>query len=520
MSLDGFSIGARPIGPGQPCYIIAEAGSNHDGDLDQALRLIDAAAAARADAVKFQNFRADRLYPPTAGRSDYLGDERSIYDIIRAMEMPPAWLPRLADHARARGIAFLSSTFDEDSVELVAPHVDAFKCASYEMTHTPLLQDMARRGKPLLLSTGTATLPEVGLAVAAARATGNERLVVLQCTASYPSPLASMNVRALVTLREAFDVLTGLSDHSKDPLVAPMAAVALGAVVIEKHFTLDRRLPGPDHPFSIEPGELAELVRRVREVEQALGSGDKRIDEVELELRSFARRSVFSTRPIARGEALSSDNTAVLRCGKLGRGLDPVEHTALLGRHAARDIAAHALVSWGDIAGGSPAPRSEARVELRRATAEDCEAIWRWNNAPDVRRVSFDSEAIPLERHRAWYARVLGEATSFVWVVRVDGQDAGVMRIHRNAGQDLCSIALADRVRGRGVGRVAIALACRAFAELTGRGTVGAHIKPDNPQSARAFEHAGFTRAREELIRGNATLVYEWRAGAPAAPGP
>ena len=506
-----ISIGARRVGPGSPCYVIAEAGSNHDGKLDQALRLIDAAAEAGADAVKFQNFRAAGLYPPNARQSDYLGDPRSIYEIIRAMEMPPAWLPRLHEHATARGLAFLSSTFDEASVDLVDPFVDAFKCASYEMTHTPLLQDMARRGKPVLLSTGTATLPEVGAAIAAARATGNEALVVLQCTASYPAPLESLDVRALVTMRETFDVLTGLSDHSREPFVAAMTAVALGAVVIEKHFTLDRRLPGPDHPFSIEPDELGEMVRHVREVERALGTGRKEVHAVEGELRGFARRSIFSTRPIAAGEAFSRESTAVLRCGKLPAGLEPVLHPALLGRRAAREIPAHRAIVAEDL---EPLPgnaRPRPTVTLRRARTEDCEAVWRWNNAPEVREVSLRSEPIPLEDHRAWYARVLGDGRSHLWIVETGRADAGVVRIHPGPSVDLLSIALDATHHGQGIGSEAVAAACRAFTEATGRGRVGAQIKPSNTASRRAFERAGFTLLATS--EGQAVLEYEWRAG-------
>lgn len=508
--LSPIAIGPRAVGPGAPCYIIAEAGSNHDGRLDQALRLVDAAADAGADAVKFQSFRADRLYPPNAGQSDYLGDPRSIYDIIRAMEMPPDWLPRLAAHAKERGIAFLSSTFDEKAVDLVAPHVDAFKCASYEMTHTPLLRDMARRGKPVLLSTGTATLPEVGLAVAAVRAAGNEALVVLQCTASYPAPLESLDLRAMETMREAFGVLTGLSDHSRDPIVAPMAAAALGATVIEKHFTLDRRLPGPDHPFSIEPGELAEMVRRVRDVERALGDGAKGGHPVERELRAFARRSVFATRPIAAGERIDRTNTAVLRCGKLPAGIEPVHHPVLIGRRAARDIAAHRALAWDDVEPPRPAL---SHVTLRRAAASDMETVWRWNNAPDVRAVSLGTASIPLDEHRRWYERTLADPESFVWIVEHAGEGAGVVRIHPSDAGPAISIALDAARRGRGLGTAAIVLACRAYAEATGRGVVGARIRSDNVASVRAFERAGFVRTGET----DGVLAYTWRAGTPEA---
>jgi sialic acid synthase SpsE len=347
---DRIRIGERWVGTGEPAFIIAEAGSNHNGSFEQALRLIDVAAEAGADAVKFQHFKAARLYPRSAGESDYLRVRRSIYDIIEEMETPDEWVPRLAAACRERTIAFLSTPFDEAAADLLEPYVPAFKVASYEMTHDPLLRHVARKGKPILMSTGTARLDEVVRAVQTVREAGNDEIVVLQCTASYPTPPEAVNARAIVALREATGAPAGLSDHSRDPIVAPMAAVALGACVIEKHFTLSNRLPGPDHAFAIEPHELRELVRRVRETEQVLGHGRKETLAQEQELRDFARRSVFAIRAIAPGEALAADNVAVLRCGKLGAGLPPDALGQVLGRKAARTIRAESLIHLEDLA--------------------------------------------------------------------------------------------------------------------------------------------------------------------------
>ncbi len=347
--MDRIRIGKSWLGPGEPCYVVAEAGSNHNGDFDQALRLIDVAAAAGADAVKFQTFKAATLYPRSAGTSDYLGSPRPIYDIIREMEMPDEWIPGLAAHCAARGVEFLSSPFDEASGDLLAPHVPAFKVASYEMTHVPLLRHLARKGLPMIVSTGTAALDEVLGAVEVIRAEGNGRIVLLQCTASYPSPLETVNARALVTLREATGLPTGLSDHSRDPIVAPMTAVALGAVMVEKHFTISNALPGPDHRFAVEPHELKEMVRRIRQVEAALGHGRKELLPVERELHAFARRSIFAVKPIAPGERLTPDNIAVLRCGRLGAGLPPERYGSVLGRPARKAILAETPVREEDV---------------------------------------------------------------------------------------------------------------------------------------------------------------------------
>jgi len=347
MSVPVLDVGRRRIGDGHPCYVIAEAGSNHDGRLDQARRLIDVAAEAGADAVKFQLFRAKKLYARKAGRSEYLKLDRPIYDIIADMEMPYEWLPPLARHAAERSIDFMASVFDEESVDVLDPLVAAFKIASYEMTHLPLVRHAAAKKKPLIVSTGTADLDEVRETVAAI---GAAPFALLQCTAAYPAPLDALNVRAVVTLKATFGVPVGLSDHSRDPLIGPLAAVALGANVLEKHFTLSNRLPGPDHGFAIEPHELSELVRRVRETERALGTGDKKVQPVEEELRRFARRAIFVARDVAAGEPLGPDNLVILRCGALEPGLPPSAWERVLGRRAARPLSAEAPLTAADYA--------------------------------------------------------------------------------------------------------------------------------------------------------------------------
>ncbi len=341
-------IAGRWIGEGSPCFIVAEAGSNHNGRLDQAQRLIEVAAQAGADAVKFQLFRADRLYPRTAGRCDYLKEDRPIYDLIQEMEMPYDWLPLLAQACQERGLIFLCSVFDEESADRLDPHVPAHKIASYEMTHLPLVRHIAGKTKPVLMATGTAHLDEVREAVEAFRREGNPNLVLLQCTAAYPAPLDSLNIRAVSTLRQVFGVATGLSDHSRDPLVGPMAAVAVGARVIEKHFTLDNDAPGPDHRFALEPEELRRMIQKIREVEQALGDGRKVAQPVEAELRGFARRAVFAIKNIAQGQAFDRRNVAVLRTGKQAPGALPRDWDRLLGRPATRSIPAGSPVQQGD----------------------------------------------------------------------------------------------------------------------------------------------------------------------------
>lgn len=334
-------VGKRPVGDGERCFIVAEAGSNHDGSLEQAKKLIDVAADAGADAVKFQLFRADGLYPRSPKSVEYLqelGITKPIYELVRDLEMPVEWLPELASHCRARGIIFLATPFDEGLADALDEFVPAFKIASYELTHIPLLRHVARKGKPMFLSTGGASLAEIVESVEAVRAEGNSQICVLQCTAKYPAPLTSIDVRALDLLRATLSVPVGLSDHSTHPFFAAAAAVARGACMIEKHFTLNRRLSGPDHSYALEPAELKTLVDAIRHIEEALGSPEKSVRAVENELTNY-RRSIFTTRAVRAGERLTSDNLAILRrTGSPDTGLAPKRFDEVLGKSAAADL--------------------------------------------------------------------------------------------------------------------------------------------------------------------------------------
>ena len=347
-SVGTVEIEGRTVGPGHPCFFIAEAGSNHNGDLNIARRQIEIAARAGADAIKFQVFRANRMYPRNAGKSDYLRSSTPIYNIIESMEMPYEWLPDLAGYCKEHSIIFLASVFDEESADELDPYVSAFKIASYEMTHVPLIEHVCRKHKPVIMSTGTATLEEVAESVEVFRNTGNTQLVILQCTGSYPTPLKSLNIRSMMTFLDRFEVPVGLSDHSRDPVVAPVSAVACGASVIEKHFTLSNELPGPDHPFALEPAELSLMIEKVREGEQALGQTQKPLESVEHELRAFCRRSIFAVEDIKQGETFTPRNIAVLRCGQNNLVLHPREYHAVLGNTSKRFIASDTSIRQDD----------------------------------------------------------------------------------------------------------------------------------------------------------------------------
>ncbi len=328
--------------------VIAEAGSNwrvsEKARVNQAMamKLVDAAAAAGADAVKFQTFRADQVYVANAGASGYLskrGIRESITELFARMAMPYDLLPRLAQRCRQRRIRFLSSAFSEQDFRAVDPYVRMHKIASYEITYPRLLELAARSGKPLLLSTGASAVEDIDWAVRYFRRKGGRRLTLLQCTAAYPAPEDALNLKTISFLRERYGVPVGFSDHSRDPLTAPIAAVTLGAVCIEKHFTLDNRLPGPDHAHAVTAEELKDMVRAVRACERMLGTGVKAVLPAERELHAYAQRAVQAVADIRKGERLlMGRNIAVLRPGRQPKGMHPRHLEAVGPLHARRAI--------------------------------------------------------------------------------------------------------------------------------------------------------------------------------------
>jgi sialic acid synthase SpsE len=344
-------IADRTVGRGEPAYIIAEAGSNHNRDFATAIALIDAAADSGVDAVKFQTFTADTLVARTSHPIATLHDEfarygKTVHDMFVEVEMPLDWLPRLKDHASARGITFLSTPFDERSADVLAAlDMPAFKVASYEIVHLPLLQHLARLGKPVLMSSGMASMGEIEEAIDVVQGEGNDQIALFHCPIGYPVAPANVNLAVMDTLRQTFAVPIGLSDHTLG-IVMPISAVARGANLIEKHFTLDPSQPGPDHGFAIGPDELAELVSSVRAVEAAIGNGQKLCLPSERLHYVRGRRSLFATVEITEGQRITRDMIAVLRPGV---GLPPKYINHIVGRLARRDIKPHNPITWDDV---------------------------------------------------------------------------------------------------------------------------------------------------------------------------
>lgn len=341
-----FRIENREIGPDTAPYIIAEMSGNHKGDLARALALIDAAKAAGADAVKIQTYTADTITIDHDGPEFRIGgglwEGRTLHDLYREASTPWEWHPALFRRAREIGITLFSSPFDPTAVDLLDElGTPAFKIASFELVDLPLIRYAARTGKPMILSTGMATAEEIGEAVAAVRETGDNPLLLLHCTSGYPTPVAESDLRTIPDLAERFDCLVGLSDHSEG-VVVPIAAVALGAVAIEKHFTLARADGGVDSAFSLEAEELADLVRVCGATHAALGQADYGVKPSEGGGRDF-RRSLYVVADIPAGTRLTERN---IRSIRPGLGLLPKHYPAVLGRIAARDLKRGEPLAW------------------------------------------------------------------------------------------------------------------------------------------------------------------------------
>ena len=333
------------VGPESPCFIIAEAGVNHNGRMDLAKGLIDAAVEVGADAIKFQTFKTEKLVTVQAPQADYqihsTGLIESQFDMIKRLELSYAQFKELYEYCQEKKILFLSSPFDEESVDfLESLGVVAFKIGSGEITNLPLLKHVAQKNKPVFLSTGMSYLGEVESAVRAIYDTGNDKLVLFHCTSDYPASPSDINLRAMHTLSDAFGVPVGYSDHSEGIEVS-LAAVALGACVLERHFTLDKKLPGPDHGASLEPKEFEALVQGVRKIESALGDGRKIPTSSELNTASVARKSLVAAQDIPSGTVLTANLVEIKRPGT---GLPPSMKSEILGRRVRSNINSGELI--------------------------------------------------------------------------------------------------------------------------------------------------------------------------------
>lgn len=357
-----MNIGGQLVGDGHPVLIVAECGINHNGSLAMALEMIDAAAVSGADAVKFQLFTARGMYTPQAGLyRTASGDMVPIYQLMEDVELPLEWIPELSKRIRTHGLKFVMTVCDEWCVEQMQQFdFDAYKVASYELSHVPMLVELSKLDKPIILSTGAANIADVVRADELISNDGTRNYALLQCEAAYPAKPAELNLRVIDTYSRLFPhVVAGFSDHSEDPVAAPVQSIYHGANIVEKHFTLDRNLPGADHIFALNPQDLSRMVETIRETEEKLAAGEvgeideelagstvRQLSECEHMLRNFAYRGIRAVADIQAGEALSPENIRVLRPGELSQGIHP-RYYPLLG--SGDWVATRDLKQWSDV---------------------------------------------------------------------------------------------------------------------------------------------------------------------------
>jgi pseudaminic acid synthase len=342
-----LNIDGRTIGPGHPCYIVAELSANHGQSFDEAAKIIEAAKESGADAVKLQTYTPDTLTIDCDNqyfliKEGSIWENRNLYDLYREAQTPWEWQPGLKKIANSLGLDLFSTPFDTTAVDFLEKmDVPAYKIASFEITDLPLIQRIAETGKPVILSTGMANLAEIDEAVSAIRSSGNHHLALLKCTSAYPAPPEDMNLRTIEHLNRAYNVPVGLSDHTLN-IAVPVAAVSLGACIIEKHVTLKRSNEGPDSAFSLEPSEFKEMVEAVRTAEKAIGDVCYEITAKEKENRIF-RRSLFAVEDIKAGQVFTQQN---IRSIRPGYGLHPRYLKVILGKKATKNIHRGTPLDW------------------------------------------------------------------------------------------------------------------------------------------------------------------------------
>lgn len=488
--MPSFRVGGREVGDGAPVLIVAELSANHGGRIENALATIEEAARCGADAIKLQTYtpdtltlRADTEHFVVRTKNQWAG--RKLHDLYSEAMTPWEWHKALKECAEANGLMLFSTPFDATAVEfLEGLDMPAHKIASFELVDLPLVERVAATGKPIIMSTGMASLGEIEAAVAVARGAGNDRIALLRCVSAYPAQPEAMDLASLATLR-SFGTVVGLSDHTRDTTAA-VAAVALGAKILEKHFILRRDIGGPDAFFSLEPDELRETVRAVRAAEAAVGRPRFGPSPDEVASTAF-RRSLFVARDVPAGKILDADD---IRSVRPSGGLPVRLLPDILGRVAARDLAAATPLDWGMV--GPQGVRPE--LELRRATMADADLLLRWRNDATTREMSVVRDEVRPEQHAAWLQSTLESPDRILFVALDRDVPVGQIRFDVKSpsrGSWEVSISVAPEARGRGLAtRLLVAGAAEALKH--GISHLSAIIRTDNERSIRAFKRAGF----------------------------
>ncbi|SES96025.1 N-acetylneuraminate synthase [Methanococcoides vulcani] len=350
--MEKIKIGNRIIGNGTPCFIIAEAGVNHNGSLELAKKLIDVAVDAGVDAVKFQTFKADKLVVPDAEKADYQKntavEEDSQYQMLKKLELTEHEFMELSSYAREHDLIFLSSPFDKESADFLdSVSVPIFKISSGELTNIPLLKHIARKKKPIILSTGMATVGEIDEVLSTLAKEGSEGIILLHCVTNYPAKMEEVNLNVIKTLRCCYKLPVGFSDHTPG-IVASLAATAMGSCVVEKHFTIDKNLPGPDHSASLNPTELKDLVQGIRDIENAMGDGRKKPTSAEQKIKKFVRKSIVASADVQTDTVITEYMLDIKRTGE-DKGIEPKHWDYIIGSKTKVDLNKDQPIKWNMI---------------------------------------------------------------------------------------------------------------------------------------------------------------------------
>jgi pseudaminic acid synthase len=502
-----FEIAGVPVGDEHPVFIIAELSANHAHRRDVALRTIERAAQLGVNAIKLQTYTPDTLTLKSAApefvvrtKNEWSG--RTLHDLYAEAMTPWEWHADLKACAESCGIALFSTPFDPTAVEFLDQlDVPAYKVASFEIVDLPLVDHVARRGKPVIISTGMASLREIEAAVKTCRSVGNDRIALLRCVSSYPAKPEHMNLQSFAALK-SFGVVVGLSDHTRDNTVA-IASVALGAGLVEKHFILDRSMGGPDAFFSLEPDELESLVKAIRATERAMGAPRFGVSEGETSSAAF-RRSLFVARDVHKGDILTVDD---VRSVRPAHGLAPEHLPNVLGKAATRAVTMGTPLSW-DIVGTPP---QRPAVELRKATGDDARDLLAWRNDPETRRQSRVTDVISTHEHEEWLARSLSMMDRKLFVALHAGESVGTVRLDREQGDVWqVSITVSPGARGKRLA-VPMLLELERRARALRAAVLTAEIRVENRASVTAFKHAGYYAFIERTIEGRPWVACERR---------
>lgn len=480
----------REIGAMRPTYVIAEMSGNHAGSLERAKQIIQEAKNAGADCVKIQTYTPDTITMNCTNAYFQIKtgtwENENLYELYGKAYTPWEWQKELLEEANRIGIDFFSTPFDKTAVDLLEDlGVASYKIASFELVDIPLLKYTASKGKPIILSTGMATLEEIREAVEAIRSTGNHQLALLRCASAYPAISEEMNLATMMDMQQLFQVPVGLSDHSMGSLAA-VAAVAMGGSIIEKHFCLSRDIENPDSSFSMEPQEFANMVQDIRQVERARGKVSYGPTAQEKNNLNF-RKSIFIVKDVKENEVLTEENIRVIRPGY---GLHPREYEYLLGKKVKHSLQA-----------GTPLTLREIGDYFQVQSADESHErlLFDWANDKDVRQNAFTTETITWDNHRVWYQSLLADENRRLYIFYRKDQPVGMIRYDIQAESGRISYSIEKDFRGRGFGKVMVEQAEQVLKkERPEIQMITAEVKPTNTASMRVFEELGYQMSKED----------------------